>query len=615
MTTSVPLQLPDKRRNLQSGVALMLLAYLAYLPALKAGFIWDDDLWLLECEAIRTAGGLFDIWFRIGTILQYYPMVSTTFWLEHLLWGFDPAGYHGVNIFLHSANAILVWRILLALGIRPAWFIAAVFCLHPVHVESVAWITERKNVLSGFFYLAAMQCFLRSPIAFRTASGHAPQVRSMLVDRRYLGALFLFVLALLSKSVTCTLPVVLLLLLVWKHGRIPLMDAFRLAPFFILGAALGLLTVWMEKSAVGAQGTDWDFTWIERCLIAGCVSVFYLIKLVAPLQLTFFYPRWEIDGGRWELYLAPLAVLTLVVFLWVRRKQWGFGPLAAILYFLVTLFPALGFFAVYPMRYSFVADHFQYLASIGPLALILAAGHHWLARGVLDGRARGLAAGGILAVLGLLTWNQARIYQDVETLWKDTIRKNPGAWMAYNNLGMEYLNRGEIEAAMSQFEESLKVKENQVEVRYNMGLAQAKAERYKEAIDWFQEALEIDPTYRKAYINLGNSFLASGNARDAISAYEKAIELLPDAISQFNLGNTYIQSGTREEGIRHLKQAIQIAPDFAEAHNNLGLQLGGKGQWVEAISHFQKAVELAPANALFKANLERSQAFAGQTTP
>ncbi|MEZ4652389.1 MAG: hypothetical protein R3E12_01985 [Candidatus Eisenbacteria bacterium] len=359
------------------GALLVALTIVAYWPALHAGYIWDDDAYVLQNLTLRSLDGLRRIWFEVGAVPQYYPLVHTTFWIEYHLWHLAPAGFHSVNVLLHGLSAIVLWRLLDRAGLRSAWFVAAVFALHPVHVESVAWITERKNVLSGLFYLGSLTMFARyfgllsegregvgsegSPATDSPApaEGSTPATLRLFV----LGCL-LYVGALLSKSVTCTLPVVLGLLLWWKHGRVHWRQVSQLGVLLLIGALSGALTVWVERTVVGAEGDEFALTVADRLLVAGRAAWFYAGKLLWPHPLVFNYPRWVLDPHSIVQLLFPLATVAVLAVLWFGRTRWGRGPLVAVLCFLVTLAPALGFFDVYPMRYSFVADHFQYLASI-----------------------------------------------------------------------------------------------------------------------------------------------------------------------------------------------------------------------------------------------------------
>jgi hypothetical protein len=352
------------------GPLLVCLVYgvtiLAYWPALKGGLLWDDDHHVTQAS-LQSWEGLGRIWFELGATQQYYPILHSAFWVEHRLWGDAVLGYHLVNVFLHATNACLLLALMRRLEINGAWLAAFLFALHPVHVESVAWIAEQKNTLSLVFYLLAALTYLR----FRLQ-----QHRSYW----YL-ATGLFVLALLTKSVTATLPAALLVIFWWQQSRLEFRtDIAPLVPWFILGAASGLFTAWVERNVIMANGAAFDFSWVQRGLLAGRVVWFYVLKLLWPTSLIFTYPRWTVDVHAFGQYLYLLGLFCLWGGLfWLRR--FSRGPLTALLIFGGSLLPVLGFFNVYPFIFSYVADHFQYLASVSMIVLVavgLADAFEWM---------------------------------------------------------------------------------------------------------------------------------------------------------------------------------------------------------------------------------------------
>ncbi|MHC4991991.1 MAG: tetratricopeptide repeat protein, partial [Planctomycetota bacterium] len=422
---------PGGARKPWLGAGLILvLTLLAYLPAMHGGFIWDDDDYVSENRVLDSPDALRLIWAK-GNTPQYYPVVFTSFWLEKQAWGLDPMGYHIVNILLHAANALLVWTILATLGFRGAWLVAAIFALHPVHVESVAWITERKNVLSGLFYLLSALVYVRFDTR-REDGDSSPRTWLM-----YGGALALFAAALLSKTVTCSLPVALLLIMMYRRRRLTPARLLPLVPMLVLGLLLALQTAALERTKVGAYGPDFDFSFVERCLIASKALLFYPMKVIAPWPLMFIYPRWTIDAANpltyWSIALV-LAIGVAALVLYLRNVR---GPGLALAFYAATIFPALGFVNVYPHLFSFVADHFQYLASLGIIALVV--GGFVCVVGE-SGRQR-LFASVPLVLCFMLTWIQSATYQSAETVWRDTLAKNPSAWMPHNNLASLLLKR------------------------------------------------------------------------------------------------------------------------------------------------------------------------------
>ncbi len=415
-----------------AGVAFLLFAtVVVYLPAIQAGFIWDDPEYVLHNQTLRTLDGLRQMWLVPTSLPQWYPLVHTTFWIEYHLVGTEPLLYHIDNVLLHAISCILLWRLLKKLDVPGAYFAACIFAVHPVMVESVAWVTERKNVLSLMFYLLAMRVYLfqfaPTNLAPTNQEGTTPDWRALAL------AFVFFLAALFSKTVTASFPAAILLILWWKHGRLRLRDVLPLIPFFIVAIVMGGVTGYLEKHHVGASGEitpELRLSIIQRCLIAGRAIWFYLGKLMFPHPLTFIYPRWNsIDAPTLSQWSFPAMVIVATGILLALRTRVGRGPLVAWLLFCGTLFPALGFVNVYPMRYSFVADHFQYHAAIAMIVLV-ASGLSYV-----KGRMRWAISGALVAGLGFLTWNQAHIYKDAETLWRDTLAKNPGSWMVWTNVG------------------------------------------------------------------------------------------------------------------------------------------------------------------------------------
>jgi hypothetical protein len=477
-------------------LGLLAVTSAAYLPAFSAGFVWDDDRYPLRVSRLNTVAGLAKIWTEPRTTPQYYPLVYTTFWLESQLWGTQPRGFHAVNIALHALNAFLVGVVLFRLGLPWPWLAAALFALHPVHVESVAWVTERKNLLSGAFALAATALYV--PWA---GLGPTPEEANGRA-RRYGLILLLFVAALLSKSVTAMLPACLAILCWWKFGRLRARDLRALFPLFVVGAASGLFTAWLERSQVGALGIEWDLSPAQRVLIAGRALWFYLASLAWPSGICFQYPRWSVDAAAGWQWLFPGAALAVGAGLWARRATIGRGPAAAAGCFAAALFPALGFFNVYPMRYSFVADHFQYLASIAPIAVFATAAArvagspaHGDGAAAPAARRRGvaLALAAALVVLAAMTFRQSRAFGDLETLWTRTIATNPRAFLALNNLGT---------------------------LRQN-------ARRRDQAEDLYRRAVEAQPTFAEARYNLGYLLFLKRDFAGAFREYEALVTLAP----------------------------------------------------------------------------------------
>jgi len=564
--------------DLAAGIGLFFATLIAYLPALHGELIWDDAGHVTSQE-LQSLHGLWRIWFELGATQQYYPLLHSAFWMEHRLWGDAVWAYHLTNIAEHALAAYLVVLIVRRLGLPGAWLAGLIFALHPVCVEAVAWITEQKSTLSAVFYLASALCYLQFDRTRRTS--------------QYLIALGLFLCALLSKTVTATLPAALLVLLWWKRGRLdPKRDILPLAPWLALGATAGLFTAWVERTYIGAEGADFGLTFLERILLAGRVIWFYLGKLLWPSNLIFIYPRWTIDPSAWWQYLFPAGVIALAaaLVLIARRRR---GPLAAFLFFAGTLFPVLGFFNVYPFLFSYVADHFQYLATPGvivPAAYAISV--------AAKPRVSAIAGGALVAVLAILTFHQSIMYMDAESLYKATLASNPESWMAHNNLGIVYSKiPGRTGEAIAEYEATLRIKPDYPEAHYNLANLLVSTNP-DEAIAHYQAALRVKPKFVGAHTNLGITLsMVPGRLEDAIAEYETALRLQPHvAQTHFDLGNALVKMpGRLPEAMEHYRAAIKYQPNFAEAHFNLALALSqGPVHHAEAIQECEAALRIKP---------------------
>ncbi len=582
------------------GLLLVAATLLAYWPALHGGFIWDDDSWTTKIIGLlRDTAGLRLIWFQPTALQQYYPLSGTTFWLDYQLWKFWTLPYHVENVLLHALAALLFWRLLRRLQLPGAWLAAALFALHPVMVESVAWITERKNVLSLVFYLGALLAYERYA-PWVTGTGETTTVPDSSRDTRHASlfywlALVLFLGALLAKTTTFSLPAVILLMGWWKRGQIRWRaDMLPTLPFFALALGLCAVTAWLEKNHVGARGADFVLTFPQRCLVAGQAFWFYLGKLFWPANLCFVYPRWQPDPGVWWQWLYPATALGVLFTLWLARGRIGRGPVTALFFYVGTLFPVLGFMNAYGMRYSFVWDHWVYLSALGIIALVAAL----VARvGELLRRPAvvyGFAAI-VLPVLALLSWRQAGKYTDLETLWRDTLVRNPDCWLAQNNLGLLLEDRGRIEEAMEHYHKAIEINPNYAESLNNLGVALAARGRVAEAIEYYHQAIQIKPYYAEALNNLGNALAAQGRYEEAMEHYRQAIRIEPKFFkAHFNLGNALAAEGRFDEAIENYRQALQINPNDFEALNNLGNALATTGRFEEAIEDYRQAIRIKP---------------------
>ena len=583
-------------------VALLLLVIVAYLPALRGQFIWDDDFHVVKCEPLRTLAGLGRIWFEPGATQQYYPLTWTSFWIDFHLWHLHPFGYHAENILLHGINAILVWRVLRRLDVPGAWLGAALFALHPVCVESVAWISERKNTLSGLCFLLAILAAVEFWLPRRAApagkpGGTGPTANTLFGPWKfYWLTLALFLCALGSKTVTASLPGVILLLVWWRRGRWVLKDWLLVAPLVALGVGLSLITARIEHGFVLAapNADEWALTMPDKCIVAGKAWWFYLGKLVWPHPLIFIYPRWNLRPSQALSYLPLALAVAMGVVLWLKRNSWGRPALVAAVYFTGVLLPALGFFNIFPFRYSFVADHFQYLAAIGPLALA-AAGSTLLFAQLKNRETQYVTIGAALAGLAVLTWAQTGVYRNLEVLWRDTLAHNPTCWMAHDNLGLYLSGTGRFDEAEMHYREAIRIRPNDERAYYDLGLQAAIRGRLDDAISDFNKTLELAPSFAMAHYDRANAYARAGNLAEAIRDYHAALKAMPDLVlAHFNLANALAQNGSWQGAVDEFKHTLELKPNYAPAQIAWGKTLLAQGDFEGAIEHYREALETDP---------------------
>ena len=538
------------RRDALGILALGLLVVGSYFPAFFAGFVWDDEI--ITEAVVRDWSGLWHIWFSPAEIKReghYWPLVYTTFWLEHKLWGYAPTGYHVVNVLLHLGNTLLLWRLAGRLTVPGAWLLAAVFAVHPLHVESVAWVIERKDLLSTLFYLAAFSTWVHFVEEPRPAFGW----------RRYLLALALFVLGLLCKSIVVTLPAALLIWHWWQRGRVTGVDLLRLAPFF----AVGLIVVAADTIFYYSRETvSLGYSIIERVLIAAHALWFYAGKLLWPVDLAVIYPHWDVrvsDPLAWGYVVATVA---LAAGLWFLRHRIGRGPLAGVLFFAVTLTPVLGFVDFGYMQFSFVADRYQYLAGIGVTAVFVGAAAHGAGRLPETWRkgAAGVAAV-ILIVLGTLTWQQTGVYRDEVTFFTHVVSYNPTARGAQQNLGHALLVVQRPEEALAASLMATEQDPDDVKAHANVGVALIRLGRLDEAERQLRHVLKLDPRSMIVIQNLGESLRKQGRFEEALEFYRTATQMdSGNALPHAAMGDALFHLKRYEESLQSFNQALALDP-------------------------------------------------------
>jgi protein O-mannosyl-transferase len=541
-----------------TGTLLISMAVVVYWPALNGGYVLDDDDYLINNVHLRSLDGLGQIWFHASELPDHYSLTYTTFWLEYHLWGLEPLGYHVVNLMLHAASALLLWRLLIVLRVPGAWVAAAIFAVHPVCVESVAWVAERKNVLSMLLSLASTLCYLRFEPADetidQTVAGHARRTW-------YACSIFLFAAAIFSKAAVVMMPAVLVVIYWWKRGRIDRRIVVALVPLFLLAFVMALVTIHVEATQNGAQGTEWSFSLVERLIIAGQAVWFYLGKLIWPHPLSFVYRRWGIDSSAsWQLlYLA--AAVGIFGNVWLARHRIGRGPTAAAAIYVIALFPVLGIFNIAFMRYSFVADHFQYHAAAA-IAALVGAGIWRVFPTTRHVVSRGAAVAVVLGLLMVLSREHSALFADPIALYTDTIEKNPGCWMAHFNLGNALVQAGRNQDAAVQFAATVKLR----------------------------------PECAEAHNNLGKCLAASGQRTSAIHEFAVTVALLPEnAGAHYNLAGLQFESGLFSEAAEHYRIAVRKNPEWMEAWMNLAVAYSQLHQDAEARFSAGRALQLAIA--------------------
>lgn len=563
------------------GVGMMAcLVIAAYSPSLKGGFLMDDDLLLTENRLIRADDGLYRFWFSADPA-DYWPLTSTTLWLEWRLWGMNPTGYRITNLLLHIACSLLLWRVLWKLSIPGAYLGALLFAIHPVNVESVTWIAQRKNLLAMLFFLLSALWYLKAD--------SQPQR----LGRWHGLSLGAFVLGMLSKGSVAIFPVALLLMAWWRRGRILAVDVLRSAPFFAIAAALTAVNIWFQTH--GSGQIIRDAGWAERIAAAGAVVWFYLFKALMPVGLMFIYPQWhvQVDQVRWWLPLASVTGVTLLL-IWQRQSRLGGAMLFAWAFFCVALIPVMGLVDVGFMQYSLVADHYQHIALIAVVALAGTGWSLWRRSAFMPVRASAwFSAVVVVAAATLLSWRHSRLYADPMTLYAATVEKNPNCWVAHNNLGALLTRSAKAYAAIEHFRKALLLRPVYPEAHYNYAMALIQLNRFEEAIEHFQKALECRSDYPQAHNGLGVALARMGRLKDALVHLEQAVKLWPEfAQARNNLANTLAGLGRTAEAIEQYEQALRDGPDYAETHNNLGAVLRQVGQTGKAVEHFRQAIAI-----------------------
>jgi tetratricopeptide (TPR) repeat protein len=586
------------------AAALVIVCLWAYAPAMRGGWIWDDDEEVVSNAVIRDPAGLTKLW-RGPTGSDYFPLKTAFQWLEWHAWGDSTLGYHLASLALHVLSALLVWRLLSKLGIRSAWLGGLLFAVHPVAVESVAWIAELKNTLSLPPLLLSMCAYVDYD------SGR---------DRRSLAlSVAWFTASMLCKTSGVMLPVVLLAYVWWRRGRIVWRDLAPVSPFLAVSLALGAVTVWFQRQrAMGGMDLGIGGFW-SRLMVSGRALLFYLSKCFVPVGLMPVYPRWNL-GAFSPLQLLPWAVIAaLAAWMWRNRAGWGRHALLGAVFFAANLAPVLGLVPMAYSRLSWVADHLAYISLIAVAGLAAAAMDAVLKPGRNRAAAWSVAALAVAALAGESRGYSA-IFADNEAFWTYAASRNPGAWIAQSNLGLILYSKGQVPEAIDRYREALRIDPEADGTHVNLGNALAHSGMPAEAEAEYNAAIRIRPDNTDARTDLAALDLAAGRYGEAVEQYDRILEMRPMdpvalrscAEAHYREANGLGNSGRVGDAEAQYREAVRLWPSFVEARANLGLALATQARWGDAIAELKDAVRVKPAYAEAHAYLGFALAGAGR---
>ena len=560
-------------RDLLLQAAIIVLAGLwIYAPTYHGDWLWDDDQLVTANRTVQSTSleGLTKLWYNPDGA-DFFPLSYTALWAQWPFFGLRPTGYHVTTIVLHLIGSLLIWALLARMRIPGAWLSGLLFAIHPVAVESVAWVSETKNTLSLPLLLLSCLCWVSQDEA---ASGPRR-------TRLYALSIVFFLLSMLAKTSVVALPVVMLLYAWWKRGTVSQQDAIRTAPFFLISIVLGIITIqYQHGRAIGAE-TILVGGVASRIATAGMAILFYLKQIVWPVVLLPIYPRWEVDPPKIWQFLAWPVIGAALALIWanrgtVDRPQWGRHAVFGLGFFLLFVAPVLGFVTISYMRITWVADHFIYLPMIGVIALIGAAAARWYDEVEETAQPLILAGGAIiLATCALLSFRYANAWASEDALWTHTLKSNHNAWQAHNRLGAKKFSRGDIEGGYYHFTQSTRLRPDLGETHNNLGSALSAKGRSDEAIKEFSEACRLTPHVPAMHVNLANALFARGRFAEAAEKFGELVDKEPQNPSLVNnYAVALFRKGDREEAVRQFRRALELNPDLKDAREGLAVATG-----------------------------------------
>ena len=600
----------------RGGVILLAVLWI-YSPTYHGDWLWDDDSILTANLVVQSASleGLSSIWLG-PTGADYFPLSYTALWAQWPFFGLNSTGYHAVTILLHATAAILLWRLLLVMRIPGAWLAGLLFAIHPVCVESVAWVSEIKNTISLPFFLLSAIFFVKHDEA---VWGDDPEDAGVW---NWLLSVGFFALAMLAKTSVVMFPVVLLVHAWWKRGGISKRDVVATAPFFLVSLVLGLVTIYYQHGrAIGEEKMPVAdlFTvvgFLSRTATAGMAILFYFWEAVFPFRLLPIYPQWQVNPPQLSQFLPWPILVAAGCGLWSFRGT-ATAPTAArhalfgLGFFLLMIFPILGFITISYMRITWVADHFNYVAIIGIIVPLCALAAAWFAAARPPLQLTALAAATVLfAGLAVSSLRYAHVFVNEDALWTYTLESNPDAWQAHNRLGAKKGARGDLEGALYHFTNSTRLRPDLGETHNNLATTYMALGRTDEALEEFKVTTELLPKVFAVQMNRGYALTNAGRNEQAEKWYRDLVERFPQQFEAWNnLGIVQVNKGNRTEGIVALRRAVELAPGVEEPRRNLDSALRTEaealavaGKFTEAEVIYREMLKISPDDVMLLTN-------------